>query len=165
MDTALLEKIILYVCMEYPYKHDLSDARLTKTIYLADWKYALDYGKVLTGINWVFNHYGPYVPDVLKCAEDCSMISVVYSANFYNTPKTIIKANNDAQKPDLDSDITTILDSMIKKAAKRSWNEFIQLVYSTYPILTQPRYSKLDLVALAKEYKEKFPPADVVSVQ
>ncbi len=36
-------------------------------------------------------------------------------------------------------------------------NEFIKLVDSTYPIVTQERYSKLDLVKLADEYKEEVP--------
>jgi len=163
MNTELLEKIILYICVEYPHKYDLSDARLTKIIYLTDWRYALDYDEKLTGIEWIFNHYGPYVPDVLKCAQAISKISVEFRSNFYNTPKTIIRASEDAQKPELDSKITNVLDSMIEKAAKRSWNQFIQLVYSTYPILTQPRYSKLDLVALAKEYKVKFPREEMVN--
>lgn len=34
------------------------------------------------------------------------------------------------------------------------WSRFIRLVYSTYPILTQERGTKLDLVELAAKYKE-----------
>jgi len=159
MSTELLKKMIIYICVAYPDKWDLSDARLTKMIYLADWKYALKYGEKLTGIEWVFNHYGPYVPDVLNCAKSChSELSLEYGANAYNTPKTVIKAKDNIQKPNLDSKVTDVLDFVIEKAVKRSWNQFIQLVYSTYPIYMQPRYSKLDLVELAKEYKEKFPP-------
>jgi uncharacterized phage-associated protein len=159
MREELLTSIILYICKEYPHKYDLSDARLTKIIYLADWKYALEYEKELTGIKWVFNHYGPYVFDVFRCAQKSNSISIESGLNFYNSPKIIIKAKENAQKPKLDSSVTEILDSMIDKVQKRTWAQFIQLVYSTYPILTQPRYSALDLVALAREYKEKFPQA------
>ena len=155
-NKELLKNVILYICIKYPHKDELSDARLTKIIYLVDWKYALEHGQKLTGIEWIFNHYGPYVPDVIECAKDCSEISVERSWNTYNSPKTVIKAANTTQCPALHSDITDILDSMIEKSSRLYWDHFIQLVYSTYPILTQPRYSKLDLVTLAKEYQAKI---------
>ncbi|MDR2169645.1 MAG: SocA family protein [Planctomycetaceae bacterium] len=156
MENELLTDIIIYICMNYPHKDDLSDARLTKMIYLADWKYALKYEQKLTNIEWVFNHYGPYVADVIKCAENCQDISIEYSKNTFNSPKTIIKINKNSKIPNLNKNITETLDFIIEKAQKRNWKQFIQLVYSTYPILTQERYTKLDLVKLAKEYQDKI---------
>ena len=37
----------------------------------------------------------------------------------------------------------------------KTWDQFITFVYSTYPIVNSERYSQLDLVALAQEYKMK----------
>ncbi len=36
--TYNLRDIMLYICDKYPQKRDLSNARLTKLIYLSDWK-------------------------------------------------------------------------------------------------------------------------------
>ncbi|MEZ5576726.1 MAG: DUF4065 domain-containing protein [Candidatus Competibacteraceae bacterium] len=56
-----LQNIMAYFGIEYPHKFELSKARLTKMIYLADWFSSLADGKKLTDIEWLFNHYGPYV--------------------------------------------------------------------------------------------------------
>lgn len=52
---------------------ELSKGRLNKLVYLADWKYALDYGKQLSSISWKFNHYGPYVNEIEKSIESDSL--------------------------------------------------------------------------------------------
>jgi hypothetical protein len=36
-----------------------------------------------------------------------------------------------------------------------TWNDFIRLVYSTYPIMSQERGTELDLAALAEEYRSE----------
>ena len=148
----------------------MSDARLTKIIYLVDWKYALERNQELTGLEWIFNHYGPYVPDVVECAKECPEISIEHGVNFYGTPKTIVKAANDTPIPELDSDVTAILDLTIDKVSRRSWDQFIQLVYSTYPVLTQPRYSTLDLVLSHENIEKKYlnktdAPANVLTIK
>jgi hypothetical protein len=38
---AELKDIIAYYCKQYPHKAELSKARLTKMVYLADWKSAI----------------------------------------------------------------------------------------------------------------------------
>ena len=53
-----------------------------------------------------------------------------------------------------------ILDFVMEGSAPLNWNEFIKLVYSTYPIVSQERYAKLDLVRLAQEYEEVVPLLD-----
>ena len=48
-----------------------------------------------------------------------------------------------------------ILDSIIESTKRQNWSEFIRLVYSTYPVMTQDRFSRLDLVALARRYADE----------
>ena len=55
-----------YLVANYPYPGQLSNARLTKMIYLADWYHTVLTGRRLTEINWYFDHYGPYVKDVFE---------------------------------------------------------------------------------------------------
>ncbi len=48
-----------------------------------------------------------------------------------------------------------ILGWVIDTSARKTWNDFIRLVYSTYPIMSQDRGTQLDLVDLALEYKSE----------
>ncbi len=49
---AALKDIIAYYCDRYPHKEELSKARLTKMVYLADWKSAIVHGKQISDIKW-----------------------------------------------------------------------------------------------------------------
>ena len=48
-----------------------------------------------------------------------------------------------------------IIDRVFEVAKDKTWDQFITFVYSTYSIVNSERYSQLDLVALAQEYKMK----------
>lgn len=154
---ALLRDVILYLCQHYPHKNELSKARLTKMVYLADWRSAILYGRQITDINWRFNYYGPYVDDVVNVARVDPDFNIIQDTNQFGDWKELIRVTNDAQRPILKKSEQAVLDHVIEVTAPKYWNDFIQLVYSTYPIVTQPRFAKLDLVALAQEYKADQP--------
>jgi hypothetical protein len=158
---AELRDIVAYLCDRYPYPNELSNARLTKMIYLADWKSAIEREEQLTNLSWEFSHYGPYVPNVIRLARSEKDFEVKRGETIYGDQKELVryKAESDAAagystlKPE-DKDL---LDFVIHSVEDKSFTEFVKLVYSTYPIVTQERYSILDLVNLAKEYKEVAP--------
>ena len=130
-----LNDLIGYIVMNYKNKDDLSKARLNKIIYLIDWKSAIDKERQITNIEWYFNNYGPYVSDIET------------SLNF-----DIVRIKtNEFQKP-LDEE-NLIIDLVINLTQELSWNEFINAVYSTFPIKESEKGSSLNLVQLAKEYK------------
>ena len=66
---ASLHDVMTYLVSKYPHSDDLANARLTKMIYLADWRAAIRYGKQVTDFSWEFNHYGPYLHDVINEAK------------------------------------------------------------------------------------------------
>ncbi len=152
---ARLRDVVAYLCRHYPHKRELSNARLTKMVFLSDWKSALDRGHQLTDIEWKFNQFGPYVPDVLKTATEDEDLEVVETTNFFGDPMRLIAARDDANYPSLEADDCEILDFVIESTAPKHWDDFIRLVYSTYPIVTQPRGSQLDLVKLAQDYRDQ----------
>lgn len=152
MDT--LKDIIIYICINYQKKDNLSKARLVKMIYLVDWKSALLHRKQITTINWIFNHYGPYVDDVLHIVKNDQDFNIVSHNNIYGGYKEIVKLNNKNITPNLSDNTKQVVDFVIEKTKDLEWNDFIRLIYSTYPIVTQEKYSKLDLVRLAEEYQK-----------
>ena len=103
MDT--LNDIIKYLYLNYPYKYELSKARVVKMIYLADWKYAMLYQRQLTNINWYFNHYGPYVSDVIDAIRDDNDFTIHTQTNMYGEPKELIKINEKYTYPNLSEDV------------------------------------------------------------
>jgi hypothetical protein len=151
---AELRDVVEYICDKYPHKSELSKARLTKIIYLADWKAALDRQNQLTDISWQFNHFGPYVDDVIKTARDYPEFDVEQRINAYGNLKELIRLTMGRGYPSLTQGDKYILDFVMALTRPKNWDEFLNLVYSTYPIASQPRYSTLDLPALATEYRK-----------
>lgn len=150
-----LQSIIAYFCLNYPYPSELSNSRLTKLIYLADWVSALADGQQLTEIEWLFNHYGPYVDDVIDTVEySRRYFSLHNDYNAFGSNKNVISFN-DAYAEDIRLSVRDrqILNLVIDRTKGKYYNEFIDYVYSTYPVQSQNRYSNLDLVRLANEYR------------
>lgn len=152
-----LRDVMAYICKNYRHKDELSNARVTKMVYLADWRSAIERGEQLTNITWPFNHYGPFVYDVRDVAEEDPKFEISSTRNMYGNQKELLKVSDDVGCPSLDEEDIEVLDFVMDTSAKMSWSEFIKLVYSTYPVVTQERYSKLDLVRLAQEYNEVRP--------
>jgi hypothetical protein len=130
-------------------------------VYLADWRSVITRGKQLTDLEWEFSNYGPYVTDVIQVAETDPAFEVVRTKNPYGAPKDLVRVADDVAYPSLTEEEAELLDFVINSSACKNWDDFIKLVYSTYPIVTQERFSKLDLVKLAKEYEESIPLLDL----
>ncbi len=134
---------------------ELSNARVTKMLYLADWKQAITNRTQITPINWYFDNYGPFVYDVKNEAEgDKELFEVVDTVNFFGTPKVMLKIKDKNYEPaELTNNEITALNHVINETKILGWNSFIKLVYSTYPITSSNRYSFLNLVEKAQEYQ------------
>ena len=148
-----LQNIIAYFCLNYPYPDELSNSRLTKLVYLADWLSALADDRQLTDIDWLFNHYGPYVDDVRNAVLYSHDFSFQHDQNMFGSNKNVIRFHGDKSSINLSVRDMKILNLVIEKTRGKYYNEFIDYVYSTYPVQSQNRYSNLDLVRLAREYK------------
>lgn len=147
-----LREIVRFLVSNYPHKKELSKARLTKMVYIADWKSALTYGRQLTDICWQFNHYGPYVDMVIDAAYEDPDIDVVSTTNMYGHPKVLINSRLQHDNFRLSQGEMNILQYVIDETADMYWDEFIKYVYSSYPIVSQSRYSDLDLPKLAQQF-------------
>ncbi|CAH1563171.1 SocA family protein [Vibrio sp. MMG022] len=148
-----LQRIVAYLCCNYPYGSELSKARLTKLVYLADWFSALADERTLTDIEWVFNHYGPYVDDVVDSVSRHNSFNIERTQTMYGSDKWVISYDGDREELDsLDERTKEILNLVITNTQTMYFNSFIDYVYSTYPVRAQNRYAHLDLVELANEY-------------
>jgi hypothetical protein len=150
---ANLKDIMVYIIKKYPLKSDLSNAKLTKMIYLADWRHAITYGRQISGIKWYFDNYGPFVWDIKDQALNDSELFIVEEVlNAYGSPKVIISMKEIQYEPEISNEEANSIDHVIETTKKLNWDQFIRLVYSTYPIISSEKYTYLDLSTKAKEY-------------
>lgn len=140
-----LAPLMAYICKYYPFKSDISNARLTKMIYLADWFSMKEKGVQLTNIKWYFDNYGPYVDKIREEAEHNPIFESVSSTTIYGTPKLQIKLAENVNIPSVDSETQIILDKVIDETKSLNWNDFINYIYNTSPVQNGYRYTYLDL--------------------
>lgn len=157
--VALVRDVVRRIVSEYPFPDELTQTRLTKLVYLADWVMATKESRQMTDIHWYFDHYGPYVPDVFQAASKDKALTISSGQSPFGNPREVIRVAKPADKietPTLTRDDETVIALVIKKIKDMTWNEFLSFVYSTKPVQLSERYSFLDLVAAAKQ-KEGHP--------
>lgn len=153
---AELHDVMAYIIQKYPATHELSNARLTKMVYLADWRQAIAEGKQITRISWYFDNFGPFVRDVeVTAVQREDLFSIDLGSNMYGQPKKSFALRDPNYQPQLSHSEKAAIDHIIEVTKRLYWNDFIKLVYSTHPIASSDRYSYLDLVQKAKEYGER----------
>ncbi|WP_168193864.1 Panacea domain-containing protein [Lysinibacillus sp. SGAir0095] len=155
-----IKHIVRYFVKNYPYENELSKTRITKMVYLADWYSALKHGHQLTDIKWFFDHYGPYVSDVFNAVAEDRHLTIKHDYNAFGNPKDVValkKSHHVFDSPPIriDNHYKVVLDEVIEDTQQLNWNEFIDYVYSSYPIKSSIRYHYLDLVNLGRECKDK----------
>jgi hypothetical protein len=134
------------------HKSDLSKARFTKLVYLSDWKMSQKYNRSISNIEWMFNHYGPYVEDVVDLARDSVDFNVIVTRNAYGSIKEQIQFTGDfADCDSLDEEEVYVVEEVVKETEPLYFNKFIEHVYETYPVRESNRYSTLDLPKLARK--------------
>lgn len=151
---ACLKMIMAYICKCYPLRDELSKARLNKMIYLADWKFAIENQSQISNIDWVYNNYGPYVDDIEYVAKTDDWFEMINTCNCYGNKKTIIGLTRDILDEELQLYETekNCLNHVIQTTRSLNWTSFINLVYSTYPIISSTKKDNLNLVQIALQY-------------
>lgn len=150
---STLKDVMIYIFQRYPRREELSNARFTKLIYLCDWKAAIQNGTSITGLRWRYNNYGPFSDDVIDLAGSDSEFSVNMERNNYGSPNQRIAFVGESESH-LSEAEKRVVDFVIDKTKNLDWEDFLGLVFSTYPIITRAKYAYLDLVGSAKEYTD-----------
>lgn len=95
------------------------------------------------------------VEDVAATAlERPDFFKIEQTSNVFGGREDVVRMTG-AYEPDLSAEEQASLSHVIERTSSMKWDDFVRLVYSTYPALTQPQYSFLDLEQLAEEYGEE----------
>ncbi len=152
MDLEKIKQIMAYIIDKYADKSILSKSRMAKTVYLVDWRSAIQAGKQVTDIEWEFTGLGPFF-DVAKALEGDDRFEIIPIDGATAEPRELVQCKSQCEYDKLTQWDIKVMDWVISYTEKMSHERFTNLIYSTYPIMTQERFSKLDLPELAKEYK------------
>lgn len=153
---AQLRDILFYILANYPEHRsgDLSNTRVSEIVYLADWKHVLDHGRQISNIKWRIGNYGPYVEDIINLAkEERNLFSIKESANYFGNKKYLISLITKDFRPSLASSERGALEHTLKQTGGLNFEDFVRLVYSTYPVANSEKYTQLDLSAQAEQYQ------------
>lgn len=124
--TSTLPALLGHLRRAYP--TDLPTGGLTRLLYLADWCAALRLGRQITALRWRLDGFGPAADDLRLEPSQASVTA----------------------------EERAVLDHVVRTAAGHDEEELERLVYSTYPAIASDRYTELDLVVLAKEYRQEL---------
>ena len=151
-----LKDVMAYLIKHYPdsMKNELSNAKLTKMVYLSDWHQAINYKRQITNIKWYFGNYGPFVHDVKNTAkENPDIFAIEDSQNMFGGPEKVYSLKDKIFQANISDEVKKSLDHIIGVTQKLYGTDFIKLVYATHPVLSSERYSFLNLVEKAEEYE------------
>lgn len=154
---SALKELMLCILAKYPHPNDMSNSRLTKTVFLCDWKSCLESGAGISGVEWYIDHYGPYVDDVIDLAKSDPDFYVVNVQSENGKSKNLVGLSGDARcYYDLSVSDEAYVDFVIGLTEDKGYDEFINLIYSLYPVITSSKFGRIDLVKKARDYNALF---------
>lgn len=141
-------------CFCLLYRGHLSMSRLVDLVYLADWRSALERGQQLTDVEWRFGRYGPFSDRFSDEIRRDSRFSVTPGESPSGLDDEVVRETRGNPAYSLSPQEEDIVRFVVARATTLSDDEFLLLVHSTYPLISQQRYQTLDLVHLASRYAQ-----------
>lgn len=155
MNKHLVRKLIVYIVDQFQdMEAEISTIRLVKMLYLIDLEYYNRHGTTLTGIEWVYYHFGPYffaVADIFQSASidmDAREITTKSGRGF-----TYRSLESQDITRDVDFATEQQINHILQKWAFEDTDSLLKYVYNTPPIKAGQRERPIDF-SLATEKKE-----------
>jgi hypothetical protein len=122
----------------------LNQTKLVKLLYLIDVERAASARPSLTGLRWVFFHYGPYALELPETLEKMEGSEVIVSQ--WNDAKLYRAAPGAPTGEDWPSGTRSLVDSVLRRYAELELNELLDFVYfHTAPMRGAVRGQTLDM--------------------
>jgi uncharacterized phage-associated protein len=147
--------ILDYLYLQYPNSNQLSISRVMKLLYLIEWRYAITKFEKLTDIEWMQTEYGPFYKALRGIFNESSNFEVSIKLDDNKNEQTVITFLNKKENLNLKADTKEVVNFVIEHCKDYSWKELNNLVKSTYGVLNTPQGQIIDVVNLARKYREK----------
>ena len=151
MSKPTLRDVLFFIRFNHSDIQNVSFARAIMTAYLADWRSALVRGEQITEMEWTLER-------IFVTTEIRYILTGVGEDAPVDWDAMLATKEMPSGTAIFDADATTALRYVIEIAERKQFDEFLRLVSSTYPVLTQASTTApLDLVVLADRYKHLGP--------
>lgn len=147
--------ILDYLYLQYPNSNQLSISRVMKLLYLIEWRYAITKFEKLTDLEWMQTEYGPYYKSLRSIFNESSNFAVSIKLDDNKKEQIVIIFLNKKENLNLKGETKEVVDFVIDHCKNYSWTELNNLVKSTYGVLHTQQGQIIDVVNLAKKYREK----------
>lgn len=158
-----LEIVMEYVLSRCDSQRKVSLNKLVKMLYLADWKNYLKTGRSLSNLQWEFDKFGPTSSEAVDFAKAKNNIDVEYSLSKTGFSHENVILKNRSADYELSSSEKEILDQVVEDTFNLEWEDFMRVIFDTYPITKLTKYGYIDLSKFAHEYKAKC--SEIISQQ
>ncbi|MDR2170631.1 MAG: hypothetical protein LBP59_10855 [Planctomycetaceae bacterium] len=151
-NIACVNEVVRYIVYRYDDSGNdvrvISGSLLTNLLFLSDWKFALEYGNVISGIKWKHTFYPGYIhEDIIQALQIDDDIEMKWLRSGMMVNMRPICTTLQLYKSG------EIIDFIIEKRHRLGNDGFMRLFFSVYPLMSRSRYTELDLVQIAAEYK------------
>lgn len=147
-----------YLFLKYPNSNKLSYSRVMKLLYLIEWRNAITKFDKLTDIEWIATEYGPFYKSLRSIFTESSNFDVSVKFDENDKEQLLIKFFNNKKNVFLDDYSKEIVDFVIEHCKDYDWAELNNLVNSTFAVMNTNQGQIIDLVLLAKKYKNSHHP-------
>ena len=146
---ASVHSVLSYLSSIHRNDIELDRHRALLLLYLVDWRSAITRQEPVTDVTWKVEDIGPQ-PD------SAYVLSGVMSSADWNAITNRSRRETDRPPTDIATAEREVIDFVAKTAGNKSDEELMRLVYSTFPVMTQPKHAPLNLVALAERYNREY---------
>ncbi|MGN6186803.1 MAG: hypothetical protein ACTHQM_24475 [Thermoanaerobaculia bacterium] len=153
---STLHDVFVFIRFNHADAKALSESRAIMTAYLADWRSALVYGEQITTTEWTLEKIfdGSASAAASQLAGKYVLTGEFVSDNHLEWSTILQLTTPPSDAFCFSSEQRDALLHVIRVGEQKDISQFIRLVASTYPVLSQETANvPLNLVALAQTYK------------
>jgi hypothetical protein len=136
MNLDLVRRLLLYIVDQLQDRESpISTIRLVKFLYLIDLEYYTRYHKILTGINWIKYHYGPYffaLPEAISSTGLDLETQEVETQHGKGRILRVFEAQDISQV--VPYSVKVMIDNILNKWADEDTPVLLDHVYQTMPV-------------------------------
>lgn len=138
-----LRQVLLYISEKVGARHNVGATVINKLLYFIDFDYYEKYGRSITGLTYIRNHYGPtaHMPTISRTVEQMQAdgeLEVAETVYFKHKQKKYLPRKS-ADLTELDAQELAHIDDELRRLASKSASELSDLSHDDMPWLaTEP---------------------------
>lgn len=148
LQTEKLREVLLYLLQKVGAKPNIGETVLYKLLYFIDFDYYEKYGRSITGLTYVKNHYGPTptiksFTSVIKAMQRSGELDVVETKYFKHTQKKYLPVVEPRLRA-LSAHELAHIDEEIARLSDKSAHELTDLSHRDTPWLVAKEHQPID---------------------